>query len=152
MDSCALHLYGIYTEICSLNQEHKIFNFLKLQQLKYLKYSNMLNTLWKNGLNDFDKTVTLVPIPKPRKDIHDLKSYRAVSLSNTSIKILNEAVKDDIERHLKTKKLIPDLSFGFRKNYSTVDCINTAIETIKCLRRKNFFVAIISFDCEKAFG
>lgn len=52
---------------------------------------------------------------------------------------------------MKNHRLIPELSFGFRKNHSTIDCLNTVIEKTKFLRRKNFYVALISFDCEKAF-
>lgn len=114
-------------------------------------YVEFLNQLWCNGLNEDNKTIILKPIPKPKKNIHELKNYRALSMINTSVKIINEVVKNEIENHLKRHRLIPDLSFGFRKNHSTIDCLNVVIEKVKFLRRKNFHVAIISFDCEKAF-
>lgn len=130
---------------------------LTYQMLKNLNYEAIekfvecLNEMWMNGLNEDNKTIVLKPIPKPNKNIHEIKNYRALSMINTSVKIINETVKNDIENHLKNHRLIPELSFGFRKNYSTIDCLNAVIESVKFFRRKNLYVALISFDCEKAF-
>jgi hypothetical protein len=116
------------------------------------KFVQMLNAQWQSGsLTELQKTINILPIPKPEKNLHEIKSYRPISLICNPTKIINDEVLEMILQHQRKHNLNVDLSFGFKRGHSTRDCLSYLINEIKYNKRKKLHSCLISLDCEKAF-
>ena len=75
-------------------------------------------TIWKCS--------TVIPLPKPGKDLSESKSYRPVSLLCPAAKILERLMLP-----VMTEKLpVPEFQHGFRKQHSTVTALSDFNEAI----------------------
>jgi hypothetical protein len=59
------------------------------------------------------KKIKIMPIVTPGKDLYDIKSYR--------LRLL---------RSLSDKKIIPEMSMGFKKGERATNCINEIVNSI----------------------
>ena len=95
-----------------------------------------------------EATITL--IPKADKDATKRENYRAISLMNIDVKILNKILENRIQQHFK--KIIHHDQVGFVSGmqgfFNICKSINV-IHHINKLKDKNHM--IISIDAEKAF-
>lgn len=113
----------------------------------------LLNEIWKDCYLPMSlKTITIVAIPKPGKNQSTIDGKRPISLVPTLTKITNSAVLEKIQSHIFQNKIIPETSFGFRKNSSTITCTNFLVNTVKQNKRQNFVTACIFLDLSNAFN
>lgn len=112
-----------------------------------------LNDIWKDCYLPMTlKTIKIVAIPKPGKDQSNIEGKRPISLVPVLTKIINSAVLTKLQKVLDNKQIIPDTSFGFRKNMSTITCSNFLVNTIKQNKRDNFLTAVVFIDLSNAFN
>ncbi|GFY70321.1 putative RNA-directed DNA polymerase from transposon BS [Trichonephila inaurata madagascariensis] len=84
----------------------------------------MCNLSWKTGkLPRQGKSAIVFPIHKPIKNASLTTSYRPISLTYITCKLMESMVLRGFTRHLHTNNLIPPEQFAFRKCHSTVDQI-----------------------------
>lgn len=111
-----------------------------------------LNKIWREGKIDGKlKEVIIYPIPKPGKSPYELEGYRGISLLQIFTKIINTEAKKKLTNFMEENKLMPELSFGFRKGKSTMDCLIMMTNIIKRERRRKNKVAALFLDCSSAF-
>lgn len=114
-----------------------------------------INKNWRNCTLPLSlKTIKIVAIPKPGKDQTNIDGiqWRPISLVPTITKIINSAVLEKLQHAIETNNIIPNTSFGFRKNSSTITCTNFVINTIKQNKREGFLTAVIFLDLSNAFN
>lgn len=94
---------------------------------------------------------TVIPIPKPNKPKMQPSSYRPISLTNTSCKLMEKIVNKRLIHTIEERNLLYKHQNGFRKNRSALDSI-VALETEihEAFASKQELLAIF-FDLEKAY-
>lgn len=128
---------------------HMLKNLDEYQKHQLLEFYNFVWTSrtfpsdWKNSL--------LVPILKPRKDVHLSSSYRPICLSSTISKTMQRMVTDRLSWIIEKNGFLSNEQFGFRKQRSTTDCL-AILETniLNSFASKQHLIAIF-FDIEKAY-
>ena len=113
---------------------------------------NLFNGIWTTG--EFPpswREATVVPIPKPNRDLSNPSNYRPIALTSCLCKTMERMVNSRLVYILETKGLIAETQCGFRKDHSTSDHL-VRFETFvrSALSRKNQVLAIF-FDLEKAY-
>ncbi|XP_055593235.1 uncharacterized protein LOC129744638 [Uranotaenia lowii] len=98
------------------------------------------------------KEIKVIAIPKHGKDQSSIEGKRPISLVPTLTKILNSAVLEKIQTHININNILPEKSFGFRKNVSTTTCINFLTNIVKDSKRKKLITSIIFIDLMNAFN
>ncbi|GFT69848.1 probable RNA-directed DNA polymerase from transposon BS [Trichonephila clavipes] len=80
------------------------------------------NLSWKTGkLPRQWKSAIVIPIHKPNKNAGLTTSYRPISLTCITCKLMESMVLRRLTHHLHSNNLMPSEQFAFRKGHSTVD-------------------------------
>lgn len=110
------------------------------------------NTIWKTHSFPIEwKNIKVVGIPKPHKDKNKIENFRPISLLPVHLKIFNRVLKLEIEKHLNKNKILPEFSFGFRKDMSTTDYFVQLLSKIEKNRKEKKAQILISLDFSRAF-
>lgn len=97
------------------------------------------------------KTSTIIPIPKPKKDITSVDGYRPISLIPCASKLLEKIIATRITWFLLKNQLLSNHQVAFKPNKGTLDALIYIDHiTANTLSHKNH-LSIISIDFEKAF-
>ena len=100
-------------------------------------------TRWKKAFVRF--------IPKPNKlDYSSAKSYRPISLLSCLGKLLEKIIHNLINTNINSNYLYSNKQFGFTRNKSTIDLLDT-ITKIIIDYKKTFSVSLLGIDIEGAF-
>lgn len=121
------------------------------QSAKY-KLLDIYNTIWKSrSFPESWEEATLIPILKPGKDKLSPDSYRGISLTNVSCKLLEKMVNNRLMWRLETIRFFDNGQYGFRRWRSTSD-VHVFLETEaqRAFERKEHLI-IISLDMHKAY-
>jgi Reverse transcriptase (RNA-dependent DNA polymerase) len=130
-----------------------------LDGLRYIHLSNfdnkmlnkliqLINKTWDEGfLPPVLKYIKFVPILKIGKTSHNHSSYRPICLISTITKCINGMLKDRLKDHIEKNQLIPNTSFGFKKNESTT----TLLAVLHGKNRIFAFCDFISGENENRF-
>lgn len=62
------------------------------------------------------KDIKLIPIIKVDKDKNEITNYRTIALIPVLMKIFTKTIKNRLEAIIEENKLLPNNTFGFRKN------------------------------------
>ncbi|KAJ8919751.1 hypothetical protein NQ315_006280 [Exocentrus adspersus] len=81
---------------------------------KYLQ-GHSIPSQWKN--------VLVYPFLKQEKNPELPQSYRPIALASCPGKVLESMIKNRVEWHIESEKLLPPLQFGFRRGKGCNDCI-----------------------------
>lgn len=95
------------------------------------------------------KKASLVLIPKTSPTVTPQK-YRTICLLDSMGKLLEQLLKDRLEKELERTSALSDRQFGFRKNRSTTDAVNWV--TTKLADKNVIWSAVITVDVENAFN
>ena len=107
---------------------------------KFLLF-NLIPAEWKN----YD----IIPILKPGKSNLKAESYRPIGKSSCLAKVFEHLLKIRLE--MFTKKSIPYYSMGFRKGYSTCDCLNTFVSDIYKNLCNKYHTLALFLDISRAY-
>lgn len=97
------------------------------------------------------KTFKVIPIHKLNKDKNAIENYRPLTMVSTTCKIINRLIKNRVKNFTEENKILPIISFGFRKGNSTQHCILSIINHIINNKNKNMNTVAIIIDLEKVF-
>lgn len=96
------------------------------------------------------KAAKIIPILKSGKDPSEASSYRPISLTNSIGKIFEKLVKEEIEKFVMKKEIIPPQQFGFRKKHSPMMQAKRITCFIACNKNRLKTVGLVKLDVEKA--
>ena len=94
----------------------------------------------------------LMPLPKPGKDIRELRGFRIITLQNTYGKVMEKIVAGRIARHLEDKKLLPSTVGAYRPGRdSTCNAYIMACDIYEGFQKKKE-TAVLALDLEDAYN
>ena len=129
---------------------YKFLTHLPQDCLKILL--QLFNTIWLSGkIPSSWKEATVVPIPKPNKDLSDPTNYRPIALTSCLCKTMERMVNDRLVWVLESKKLLSKFQCGFRKDHSTLDHLVRFEHFIREAFARKKQVLAVFFDLEKAY-
>ena len=112
-------------------------------ELKFF-FIKEINKIWngKNIPKPYRK-VQIKAILKKGKPQDDIDSYRALAMMSCALKIVNQLIKNRLSEFLEDKQIFTNNFYGFRKNKSTIECINDLLFDIRESMEKCNYVAVI---------
>ena len=97
------------------------------------------------------KLAMIVMIPKPGKPLHEVSSYRPISLLPAISKLFERLYIKRLRKIVEEKSIIPPFQFGFRQKHATVEQIHRVTNIIEeSLEKKKYCVAVF-LDVAQAF-
>ncbi|KAJ8356350.1 hypothetical protein SKAU_G00191440 [Synaphobranchus kaupii] len=96
------------------------------------------------------KTASVTPIHK-RDSKADPTKYRLISLLSNIIKIMEAAVRKQLQQYLLSNNLISNRQFGFRLSHSTADLLNILSQKWNNTLDQSDEVCVIALDIKGAF-
>lgn len=112
----------------------------------------IFNEIWSTQtFPDSWRLATVVPIPKPGKDLSDASNYRPISLTSCLCKLMEKMVNKRLMWYLEKNKCLSNLQCGFRKNRSTIDHLVRLESFIREAFVNGEHMVAVFFDLEKAF-
>ena len=112
----------------------------------------VMNHIWETG--DFPphwKEATVLPIPKPGKDLSDPKNYRPIALTSCICKTMERMANSRLVWYLESNDLLRPDQCGFRKGRSTLDALSSLETYIRDAFINGQQAVAIFFDLEKAY-
>lgn len=97
------------------------------------------------------KVAQIVMLPKPGKPVHEITSYRPISLLPVLSKVFEKLLLKRLQPIVNRQKLIPDHQFGFRKKHSTIEQVNRIISTINSDFEEKRYCSAAFLDIRQAF-
>ncbi|KAL1395836.1 hypothetical protein pipiens_010953 [Culex pipiens pipiens] len=117
-----------------------------------LKFAEMLSRVFATeNIPERWRITEVRPIPKKGANPNLPNSWRPIALMNIEIKLINSVVKDRLAAIAELNGLIPDLSFGFRKNVSSVTCVNYVVNAVREAKEYNNEVIVAFLDVKMAY-
>ena len=100
--------------------------------------THLINCMMRQGaFPECMKTSRIITILKPGKPTDLLDSFRPVNNLNPVEKIIEEAIKIQVEEYLDRMKVIPNELHGARKAHNTLTAKLRVDENINTMRNKN---------------
>lgn len=116
------------------------------------KVAEMLNEVFlTEEIPERWRKTRIKPIPKLNADPELVSSKRPISLMNVNLKIINAVVKERMEEIVEIKGVLPEGSFGFRKNRSASTCVNYVVNSVKEAKAAKLECLVTFLDISKAF-
>lgn len=97
------------------------------------------------------KVSQIVMVPKPGKPVHDLTSYRPISLLPVPSKLFEKILLRRILHELSKNSILPDHQFGFRKEHATTEQIHRVYRTIRNSLENKEYCSAAFLDIQQAF-
>ena len=112
----------------------------------------LFNNIWHTG--DFPPSwseATIIPLPKPDKDLTSPNSYRPIALTSCMCKTFERMVSSRLTWYLETNKILSNIQNGFRKQRSTTDQLVRLESFVREAFVRGEHVVSVFFDLEKAY-
>lgn len=107
-------------------------------------FSNFVPTQWRQ--------ISIVPIPKPGRDITTATSIRPISLMSCLCKILHSIINRRMEWYIENRCLFAEETIGFRKARSCYDNLNSIITAIQTGFSKKLMTIGCFIDIDNAYN
>ena len=115
-------------------------------------FLSTINLLWEEGtFPESWKDSTLIPIPKPGKNLTDPASYRPISLISCASKIVERMVNSRIRVYLESNNTLSNKQNGFRPGRSTTDGLIHIIDSVQRGFQNNNVTVALFLDLKAAF-
>ena len=113
----------------------------------------LFNIIWqgRNEIPALWKKAIIVPIRKSGKPKDELNSYRPVSLTSVTAKVMENMMIARFNYHLETQHLLAEEQSGFTTNSSTIHQIVHLHDYIKEAFNENKSVIALFVDIKNAF-
>jgi hypothetical protein len=97
------------------------------------------------------KIATIIPIPKPKKDLTNPNNYRPISLLPGLAKVAEKVINARLNKYDKNLKLTREEQFGFRQGHDTTQQVTRIVNDIITNYNKKKVTAMTLLDIQKAF-
>ena len=97
------------------------------------------------------KTAKIIPIKKAEKCPIDKDSYRPISRLPTIDKIIEDLIRNQMEKYFEDNAIIPDQHHGGRKSHSTMTALMAIDKDIKTTKAKKKTSSLLTTDLTSAF-
>ena len=112
----------------------------------------LYNQIWGTGAFPPSwKEATVLPFPKPGKDLSDPKNYRPIALTSCICKIFERMVNERLMWYLESKGKLRKEQCGFRRGRSTLDALSALESEVRQAFVNGEQVTAVFFDLEKAY-
>ena len=109
----------------------------------------IIKQIWRGkGVPEKSRKALISPIYK-KGNKTDVKSYRGISLLDTTYKVYAAILSDKLRQEVEEKCLLPDSQAGFRKSRSTIDniyALNYLIEKVISKTGGSLYAFFIDFS------
>jgi hypothetical protein len=134
------------------------FDLVTGEILKHLKRKALvkLTTLFNACIRlkhvpDAWKIAEIIMIPKPGKNLSELKSYRPVSLLSIMSKLCEKLILKRLKPIISERHLVPTHQFGIRNNHTTIDQIHRITDVIEKPLESKRLCSAVFLDVAQAF-
>ena len=124
-------------------------HFPKPLLLKILQNYN--NILKSGSVPESWKYQTVIPIPKPGKDLSLGSSFRPIALSCCFLKIFERMIKSRLEWFIENNDKLPSWQFGFRKGRSCIDNLSTLVTDVQLAKSNKRETIACFLDVRSAY-
>lgn len=93
----------------------------------------------------------IILLPKPDKNLHDVRSYRPITLLSCLGKLLERIVKSRLSLFAESNQLLPMNQAGFRRGKSTTDNLLHLTHDIHAHLHRSRQTGLVVFDIKQAF-
>ncbi|CAK1579300.1 unnamed protein product [Parnassius mnemosyne] len=90
-------------------------------------------------------------IGKPGKPVHEITSYRPISLLPVTSKVCEKVLLQRLMKELRKRSIIPDHQFGFRQDHGTVEQVHRVCRTIRDALEHKEYCSSAFLDVQQAF-
>lgn len=97
------------------------------------------------------KVSQIIMIHKPGKPVHEVTSYRPISLMPVMSKLFEKCLLHRLTTALAEKSVIPDHQFGFRKEHATIEQVHRVCKTVRKSFEKGEYCSAAFLDIQQAF-
>jgi hypothetical protein len=97
------------------------------------------------------KIATIVPIPKPKKDLKNPNNYRPISLLPGLAKVAEKVINARLNKYDKNLKLTREEQFGFRQGHDTTQQVTRIVNDIIANYNKKKVTSMTLLDIQKTF-
>jgi hypothetical protein len=97
------------------------------------------------------RIATIVPIPKPKKDLKNPNNYRPISLLPGLAKVAEKVINARLNKYDKNLKLTREEQFGFRQGLDTTQQVTRIVNDIIANYNKKKVTSMTLLDIQKAF-
>ena len=116
------------------------------------KLLQLFNDSWKTGnVPQIWRDAIMVPVHKKGKDKTDASSYRPISLTSCTGKLMERLINTRLMWHLESKNHISPEQAAFRQNRSTEDQVTYIAQEIEDGFQEGKHTLTVWIDLEKAF-
>ena len=116
------------------------------------KLLGIFNNSWTKGKVPQEwRKANMVPILKKGKDKKNVSSYRPISLTSCTGKLLERMVNNRLSWYLEDEKILCQEQAGFRQNRSTEDQVTYIAQSIEDGLQDKKHTLAVWVDLEKAF-
>lgn len=98
---------------------------------------------WKTGIT--------VPILKPGKDPHCVKSCRPITMLSCIGKLMERVIQGRLERYIEQHNKLSKYQMGFRRGHSTIEALALIYSEIKNSFQSKSFTITVYLDLQSAF-
>ena len=123
-----------------------------LPEIAIKTLTNFYNFALKyNYIPQEQKMITIIPVPKPHKDLSQINNFRPIALLSCIRKILEIIITDKLQHHLQYLNLWPRNQNGFKKGSSTLHNLAIFITDIQIAFLKKECIEAIFLDIKDAY-
>ena len=113
----------------------------------------IFNKIWttKNGIPTIWKKAIIIPVKKKDKPAQLIESYRPISLTSITAKLLERMIAARLTYYLESQNLISNEQTGFRKDSSPIHQLTRFTQEVKTNFNKNETTLALFVDFKGAF-
>lgn len=97
------------------------------------------------------KVSDIIMVAKPGKPVHEVTSYRPISLLPIASKVMEKLLLKRLQNIIHLNNMIPSHQFGFRQKHSTIEQVHRVVSVIKEDLESKKFCSAAFLDVGQAF-
>lgn len=150
----------VYAEIKENMKSRKApgFDLITGEVLKQLprkalvKLTHLFNAAFRlRYVPRFWKVAEVIMVPKPGKPLHEITSYRPISLLPVIAKLFEKLLLKRLKPIIDAKALFPNHQFGFRNKHATIEQVHRITDIIEKTLEEKMICSAVFLDVSQAF-